>query len=471
MKKAKLESDVSKKEEEILIKKSLNYSTKDGVFSTVCGATGDNFISPYAVSLGASNLQIGLLSAIPNLIPSELFTSKAMEKYSRKSIALLGVLLQVLIWPFIALLGVIAYTNKSFAVLAPTLLILLYSLYVGVGLFMGPAWTSWMKDLTEKVKLGKYFGLRNKIFGIVSLVSIICAGLVLDVFRKMNYVFLGFMLLFLTASIARSISRRYMSKQYEPALKLDKKYYFSFWQFVKKAPTNNYGRFAIFIALLNFALMIAGPFFTPYMLTELKFNYITYTFINLIVTGTITFITMPLWGKFLDKYGCVKTMKTTALTCCLIPVLWTISPSIYWLIAVQMLSGLTWAGFNLASGTFTYHAVTKERIGICVAYASILNGIGIFLGSLAGGLLASLPIKFINVFFFVFIISTLTRLVVMYSLLPKIQEVKPVEAPHSLFKIILKPVKGMSHYLFSDVIGHLYPFSKFKTVQHKNGMQ
>ena len=40
------------------IKKSLDYSTKDGTASTITTNAGDNFVSAYAVALGATNFQI-----------------------------------------------------------------------------------------------------------------------------------------------------------------------------------------------------------------------------------------------------------------------------------------------------------------------------------------------------------------------------------------------------------------------------
>jgi MFS family permease len=258
----------------------------------------------------------------------------------------------------------------------------------------------------------------------------------------MNIVFYGFALLFLTAAIARAISRAYMKKQYEPKLKIKGESYFSFWQFIKKCPTNNYGRFAIFIGLINLSTMIAGPFFAPYMLIQLKFNYITFTLISLVISAVATLITMPLWGRFLDKYGCVTTMRVTVWAIPIIPLLWLVSPSPYWLVLVQIISGVAWAGFNLSSGTFTYQAVTKERMNLCVAYSSIFNGIAIFLGATIGGLLASLNISFMNIFLFVFFVSGIIRMLVIILLFPLIREVRPVKSKPFL-KLILRPLKDM----------------------------
>ena len=347
------------------IKKALNNSTKEGTAATVATSSGDNFVSAYAISLGATNFQIGLLSALPNLIPVELFTPKAMEKIPRKKIVYTGALIQVLVYFLIVLIGLFLFKKP---ILAASILIFLFTVYASMGRFMVPAWASWMKDLTEKIHIGRYFGIRNKLFGIVSLITILLGGFFLDRFKKSGYVFLGFAILFLVAAIGRTVSAGYLKKQYEPKLKLKRGYYFSFWQFIKKAWTNNYGKFAIFIALLVFSVNLASPFFAPYQLNVLKFNYLTFTMIQLLVSGAATLLTMPFWGRFIDKYGCRRTMAVTVWAIPIIPVLWLVSPSVYWLAMVQIVSGVAWAGFNLASGTFTYEAVTRERMNLCVAY-------------------------------------------------------------------------------------------------------
>jgi MFS family permease len=434
------------------IKKSLNYSIKDGVAASVTGSAGDNFVSAYAVSLGASNMQIGLLSALPNIIPGELFTSKVMEKVSRKKIMMWGTLVQVLMWPLMALLCLLTLSGKGS--LAATILIIFFSIYATASWFVSPAWASWMKDLTEKTHIGKYFGKRNKICGVVGLIVILIAGIVLDKFKEMGYVFIGFALLFTVAAIGRAISRIYLSKQYEPKLKPKKDYYFSFWQFLKKSTTNNYGRFAIFIALFTFSVNISGPFFTPYMLNVLKLNYFTFTIINLVISTVFTLLTMPFWGKFIDKYGCVRTMSVTVWVLPLVPIMWLVSPSVYWLAFVQIISGIAWAGFNLASGTFTYQAVTKERMNLCIAYTSMINGIAVFLGAIVGGLIASLNISFMNVLLFVFLVSGIMRLIVIITAFSLIKEVRPVNPAKPFIKIILRPLKEMLIHPFVANYNH-----------------
>ena len=412
------------KKEAAELKKSLQYSIKDGSAASMAAGVGDNFISPFAVALKASNFQIGLLSALPSLIPIELLSAKFMEKFSRKKIITFGVLLQALLWLPIALLSALFLKNPA---LTPVLLIIFYTVYALVGLFISPVWSSWMKDIVDEEKRGKYFGKRNKIAGAAGLAATLIAGFILDFFKNQGYILLGFGVLFILAALFKMVSRSYLKRQYEPKLKIQEGYYFSFWQFLKKSLKNNYGKFVIFIALINFTVALSGPFFTPYMLRDLGLNYVTFILLNLIIPSVVTLVTMPLWGILTDRYGSVKIMQTTAWFIPFIPIAWIISPNIYWLIFIQVISGITWAGFNLAAGNFTYDAVTPQRMSICSAYMLVLSGMGAFLGAILGGLLASLPITFMNIFFFVFVISGIARLIVISVMLKKIKEVRPVK--------------------------------------------
>jgi MFS family permease len=322
----------------------------------------------------------------------------------------------------------------------PWLLIIFYSTYMFAGFFIGPSWSSWMRDLTEGMERGKYFGRRNKILGIAGLTATISAGLLLDWFKNRELVFIGFGMLFVIASIARMISRHYLKQQYEPKLKLGEGYYFSFWQFLRKAPTNNYGRFAIFFASINFATAIAGPFFAAYMLKDLHFSYITFTIVNLVITAMATLVMMPVWGNFIDKYGTIKTLQIAAFLIPINPILWLISPSIPWLIFVQIFSGFSWAGFNLAAASFSYDAVTKPRMGLCVAYTATLSSMGVFIGSVVGGLLASYTTISMNIYMFVFVVSGLARLAFSVLLSGRIMEVRPNVKPMKLHWKIWKPL-------------------------------
>jgi MFS family permease len=248
-----------------------------------------------------------------------------MEKHSRKKLVIWSATLQSIMWLFI-LLGVAMFFIFD---LGPSItvnyLIIIYTILTALGCFYGPVWASWMKDLVNPDKSGKYFGARNKIIGFVSLIAMLVSGFIMDYFKQTD-IFVGFFILFGICFFARLISSQLLRKKYEPKLKVEKDYYFSFWQFVKKMWGNNFGKFVVASGLMDFAINIASPFFAVYMLQTLGFSYAVYTIV--IVSSIVgNLIAMPLWGKFSDRYGNVRTVKITAVLIAFVPLGWFASYS------------------------------------------------------------------------------------------------------------------------------------------------
>src|SRR3989338_11312498 len=88
---------------------------------------------------------------------------------------------------------------------------------------------------------------------------------------------------------------------------------------------NNFGRFVLYVSLIQFATAISSPFIAVYMLNHLKFDYITYTIIA-ISSSFASILFMTFWGRFADKYGNIKLIKITGFIIPIIPILWLISP-------------------------------------------------------------------------------------------------------------------------------------------------
>ena len=79
----------------------------------------------------------------------------------------------------------------------------------------------------------------------------------------------------------------------------------------------------------------------------------------------------------------------------MIPILWLFSADFYYLVIVQALTGLVWAGFNLSAANFLFDAVSPPKRARCVAYQALVNATFVFAGSLLGGIVAGhLPATF-----------------------------------------------------------------------------
>jgi MFS family permease len=439
--------------EEVLKKESLKLSIKEGASASVMSGAGNSFITPFALAIGANSLHIGFLSSFIGLVGplAQLRSTQLMEKFSRKKIIVAGVLIQALIWLPIIFLGFLFY-KKIWLDLLPIFLILFYSIQIGIGAIAVPSWFSLMGDLVPEKIRGKYFSKRNKIIGIVSIIAMLSAGLLLDLFKTKGLVLLGFSMIFSISMFARLYSVFLLNKHYDPKITLKKGYYFSFKQFVQQSPKNNFGRFTLFVGFFYFSVFIASPFIAVYMLEQLKFNYIWYTLITL--SGSVfSLLFLPFWGRIGDKHGNRLIIFSSSLMISIVPILWMVSPSkIYLILVPSFVSGVFWGAFNLSSFNFIYDSVSPEHRALSATYYHVFLGIGTFAGGIFGGfILRYLSIDsinsffnfgFANVFLFVFLVSSIVRFGVAFFFLPKIEEVRPLKKP----PVLVRELKALDRF-------------------------
>ncbi len=412
-------------------RKACKISINEGSASSAGSGFGDSFIVPFAEALKANAFHIGLLSAFSGLISpiAQHFGNKLMEKFSRKQIVKEFVLLQALVWIPIAVLAFISW--KSIPSYFPWILIALYVLVSIFGGLAHPAWFSWMGDIVPENHRGKYFSRRNLITGIIGIVAAILGSLLIKQFKITGLTFIGFGILFFLSFAFRFTSFSYFKKQYDPKFKLNKKSEFSLVDFIKRF--DNYGKFAVYQAFFNFAISIASPFFSFYLLKELGYNQNLFLFMIISMSSSVfTLMFYPLAGKLSDKYGNLSLLYIANIFFILSPLVWLFSQNLYWLILVPgIVAGIANAAYSIGTTNFTYDSISHpEKRGTCIAHTNLLVGIGVFLGSILGGLLlkyfSSIQLAF-NAFFIIFILGALARLVVAIYFLPKLEEVKSVK--------------------------------------------
>ena len=412
--------------------KTRKYSIIEGSFASIMSGAGDSYVGLFALELKANIAQIGFLSSLPSILSpiSQVIGSRIMEKTSRKTLLVRSVLFQASMWLPIMILAFL-YWLGMFQQYLPWMLILFYSLYATAGALGGPAWFSLLGDAVPENIRGKYFALRNKICGRVSLVSFVLAAFLLDFTTTQGYILLGFATLFAVAGISRITSCLFFTKHEDFDLTLKKDYYFSFFQFIRKAHTNNFGKFTLFAALMNFAVAISSPFFVVYMKNDLAFTYTQIMMVNL-SAAVFSLLAMPLMGRLSDKYGNRELLRLSVCALPFVPLFWLFSDSVTYLALVpQFVGGIAWAAFSFAASNFIYDAVTPARRGICVAYYNVLSGVGIFVGASTGGMLSHyVNITFMNPLLFLFLLSGILRFLVIAFMLPKIHEVREVHHPH-----------------------------------------
>ncbi len=442
--------------------RSLSHSVKDGCAQALMLGMGEAYLAPFAIYLGANNLIIGVLAAAPLLAGSlaQLWVASALDRAtSRRAYSVVPAVIQALAFvPLFAL-------PRLMPGAGPELLVAAALLYYVAGSIGVPPWNSWIADLVEPSERGDYFGYRNKLKTIFQIGGVAAAGLCLAFARRTGQEALGFAAIFAVSLAARLVSAWQMNAMAEPAYvppaRADA---FSFTDFVRRAPAGNFGRFTIYVALLLAATNIAGPFFTPYMLSDLHFTYVQFTLAStaFVVSQAVT---MHNWGKLADRFGNRRVVAACGIALPIIPLLWLLSTSLIAIVAFQIVSGVLWAGFYLGVANFLFDAVTPAKRARCVAYYNTLTNLGLFVGALLGGFIAHHLPDAIVVFGWkaplasklqlLFLISGVARLLVSVALLPAFREVRDVEPSSSLGVIVqiigMQPIRGVRIGVFSGV--------------------
>ncbi|MFX1592737.1 MAG: MFS transporter, partial [Promethearchaeota archaeon] len=204
----------------------------------------------------------------------------------------------------------------------------------------------------------------------------------------------------------------------------------SIGQFIKEISKSNIGKFTLFISLLTFGQWIAKPFFSVYMLTQLNFEYSLFMTINL-SSALIGLIFFPLIGRFADKFGNVMLLRIGAIIIPFLPLFWIIYYNpLQIFLGIQILSGIGWTAFNLATSNFIYDNIPSKRRGKYIAIYNSLIGLSIMGGGLLGSVLVSIiDFTFMNSYHFIFLLSGILRIAVVLGLLRKIKEVRVSTKP------------------------------------------
>ena len=434
--------------------KSLRFSVWDASFYAAMVGFAETYFIPLLVFLGATNAQVGIYSAAPQLgIAFAQFLSIILvDRYMvRKRIVVATSSIQSI---FLLAITVLTFYN----LLSPWTMILLTMFYFAVNGASLPAWNSLMGDLTTAESRGKYFGRRNGLSQLISFAAIFAGGLILQQYDNRDNARLGFTLVLAAALLCRLGSIYSLSRHFEAPYRKDEDSYFSFWQFIKRTPQSNFAHFVLFVAFMSLSVQLAAPFFAVYMLRDLGFSYLQYTIAQGVFTAS-QFMAMRKWGPFADKYGNRLVLRITSAIIPVVPLLWFLSVDFYFIVVIQIAAGLAWAGWSLATANFLFDAVTPPKRARAAAYLNFFNSFGICIGSLFGAALAvsappaiasgAVTIIYASPLQHIFLISSGLRFVFVFLFMATVREVRKVDQPvqRDMFTVLshIRPFAGLRH--------------------------
>ncbi|HOK39900.1 MAG TPA: MFS transporter [bacterium] len=412
----------------------------------------ENYFTAFALFCKLTSNQIAMLLSIPQFLSNflQLFSSFLFgNSLLRKTIVMYGVFIQAIV------LIILSFSTLIFKSLSFSIILVFFIFYFLSGNITGPLWNSMMGDIVDENERGIYFGRRNRKCQIVLIFSILIAGYFLSFFKKLNIEYAGFIIIIFIAGFARLFSVKYLNLMIDPIIenekiKIKNKYFQIIKELIKNPENIDFFNFAFFLAFLNFSIYVASPFFYVYVLKDLKFNYIQFTIVTMIII-VIQLLTMSKWGKLGDRYGNKFFIILSSIGIIIAPLLWVFSGNFYWILFIQIYAGFFWAGFSLLSSNYIFDSLKNHYRAIGFSLVQFFNGIGILSGAYVGGKIATYletnNLVFIKLIFsgyyfrFLFFLSFFLRLIVFLIFFKKFNELRIKSAFSDSFNSTLKIIK------------------------------
>lgn len=340
------------------VKHNLRWFWFDGLFA----AASDNIILTYIVlyllSLGATRTQIGLMSSFSNLTAALLLLPGAflVERIGRrKQITLaFGGGLGRLVVLTLALLPLFL-GNESLVFVA----IALSVTRDAMNNLSFPAWMSLTGDIVPLEVRGRYFGSRNFIMGVAGMTTILLVG---EWITRTDQP-LGYQLAIGLAFILGLASTYSFSRLKDPA---DQKIpsqplppnLLGIFRDVKKHPI--FLTLCVTTFLWNFSINVAGPFFSVYMVQDLKATA-TMVGIASIIGNLCRLIVQRKVGELADRWGPRRVQLISMILIPIVPALWAFSTAMFQIYFIEVLAGIVWGAYNLASFNFLLSLIPEDQ--------------------------------------------------------------------------------------------------------------
>jgi MFS family permease len=361
-------------------------------------------LTGWALALGASAWQIGLLTTIPALMRLvQVVAPRWMPPgMGRKRLALAGLVgARVFTLP-IMLLPLGAWLWPSANMVLFWILLLLVTAYNALDALGTIAWQSWATEVVPLSERGRYWARRGALVGLVSLAASPVVGWVLDQGRALTVgtVWAGkphplvFLAIFALGVGAAAITGVLLARTPHPALTHRAPPGEGLLRPVRRALADPMlRRYIMARTTWSFGLWLALPFVNVYWLQNLQLDFTTVT---LLLAGQtlINLVSLSAWGRAVDRWGCrpvvVVSTAARALSMGLLALVVPGAPWLWPLLLLQIaLAGLGDAGISLSVTNLLMKLAPRADPAYFAAFNTV-TGLAAALGPLAGSAVLAL---------------------------------------------------------------------------------
>jgi len=389
-------------------KKAMELNTVEGAFAVAADNLAAPYLGLFALALGASPSQIGMLTAFPNFmgnvlqIPAALLAERQKDK---RWIIIVGGYLNRSSWILMALLPFLVPPAYRVAVVITLATFRIMAANLGV-----PAWTALQASLIPKSMRGQYYANRNMVLNACAVLATLLATVLLRLEFPRNY-----QILFVITTILGLISVYLFSKiafdQTPPKEKISsgESYLKKVKAFAKEIGSQkDFSSYVVSAIVWNLGIQIASPLFVVYFVEDLGGPAGSWALFSAVNLASMVLI-QRYWGRLADFFGQKSVMMASGLGIITLPLLWWIAPNTWFPFIIHIVNGVLWGGYNLAAFNLLLEVTPDDSRSVYVGVYNTMMGVATAVGPLIGGFAAEVvglrPI---------FLVSSATRALALY---------------------------------------------------------
>lgn len=385
------------------LRRNLALSTSEaGAYGAMVGM-GETYLPAFALALGMGEVTAGIVASAPMLVGGVL------QSISPWAITRLG---SYKIWIVLSAalqgLSLIPLVAAAwFGALSPAALLVIASLYWAGGLAAGPAWNTWIGHLVPTSVRSRFFAQRTRVSQLLTVSGFLAGGLCLQ-WASGPWVLTAFAAIFAVACVCRFVSVFLLVAHHESKESRELVMRIAASQLGGNHTSPRGMRLITYLVVVQGMVQISGPYFTPYMLKQLHFNYAAY--VTLVATAFIAkAVSLAVWGNVASRRGPRFLLWLGGIAIVPLASLWTLGQSFAWVMCVQILSGTFWAAYELGFFLMFFEAMPVPQRARMLTLYNLANTCAWCAGSLIGGAVLSAMGPSLSAYWTLFAMSSCGR--------------------------------------------------------------
>lgn len=332
------------------------------------------YLPAYAVQLGASPSEMGWFRSVSNLfgnimqVPWGMVSDKLKK---RVPFIILGGILSSLLWlPMIH-------------VRTPEELIGFVALQAFVSSMVAPVWSALIGDMVPQSGRGSVTASINASASLGSIVATLISGyIMMSVGGTLSQMYMIPLILTALCGFGASLTMLTLREQRKFEVQS-----WTNWRYIFKS-NPNFRFFCLISVFHSFFMSMAWPIFPITLVRIVKADMLQIGYLSA-MSGAVSLVVRRFAGRLTDRAGRKPLVVAGRAGTVIVPAIYAIATSIYHLLIVDFFTGFLVAASEIAVFAYLLDVTPEEQRAASFAFFNTVNGLSTFVGSLAGGYLAS----------------------------------------------------------------------------------